>query len=125
MGDPYDHGQDEFGVKYQEYERWKSGEEIEERSLPKSYQNAFPDLAGQLNSAVNKQVDKVNKKVYQTKQGLVKTYDANMAGIKKSGKQIGSKWKEKTMGLQMKLGKKKGDTQKQNQEDVELVVKDQ
>ena len=103
--DPYDDGQDDFGVKYEEYEKWKNGEELGARKLPKKYQNAFPDIAGGLNSAVNVQVDKVNQKVDKTKQGVVKTYEANVAGIKKSG----NKWKQKAnkMGMQMKLNKKR------------------
>merc|ERR1712032_753633 len=75
------------------------------------------------NNVVGKKVEDVNKKVDNAKQGVTTTYEANVAGIKKTqndikqkGKLFGNKFKKKAMGMQMKLSKKNVD------EDVELVV---
>eukprot|EP00483_Globobulimina_turgida_P013254 UN13278 len=133
--DPYDDGQDDFGVNYKEYLNWKNGEAIEARDLPQSYHGiSTAGIERKLQKAVDKKVDAVNQRVDAGKQGVVKTYEANVAGIqktqddlKKKGKMFGNKWKAKAMGMQMKLSKKTGDDDQENiqSEDVELVVGDQ
>eukprot|EP01084_Bolivina_argentea_P206378 352381_1 len=82
--DPYDDGQDDFGVNYKEYLKWKSGEEIGDRKFPQSY--AAFSTAG-LAKAVDQQMHAVNQKVGDVKQGVTKT---------------GNK-----LAMQMRLGKKK------------------
>merc|ERR1712113_186108 len=119
--DPYDDGQDDFGVNYKEYLKWKSGEEIEDRQLPQSYHAiSTAEIERKLQKAVDKRVEKVNAKIDNKKQAVTKTYETNVAGLKKTqddlkskGKLFGNKLKKK-MGMQMKLSKRNDEDDNQD-----------
>merc|ERR1712130_592869 len=100
----------EYGVNYHEYMHWKNKEEIGDRSMPKSYQHALPDIdiSGKVNKAVS---------------GVTQTYDNNVKGIKKAQsdvKEKGKKFKNKLkMGMQIGLNKVKS-TEDDDEKDEEV-----
>ena len=105
--DPYDDEQNEFGVSYKEYIKWKNKEEIEARKLPHNYQfTGGKETVRKVKQGMQNKVDKASGAV-------TKTYQANMNGIK----QTGNKWKEKAIGYHMKLSKNKNDKEETEQPD--------
>ena len=118
-GDPYDDGQDVFGVNYKEYVAWKHNLEIGDRKLPKSYQNLSLHNAArkakQMNAEMGHKVDGAKTAVSGAKI-VVSTKTA--------------KWKEKAVGMHIKMASKvKGGGQAgggpdAETEDRELIVGD-
>ena len=107
--DPFDDGQNVYGVNYKEYLAWKNGEDIGDRKLPKKYQNlSFHNAA--------RKAKKINEDVNETVDDVKDAVNTKTA-----------KWKEKAMGMQIKMGQKKdgqaGDGQEET-EDKELIVGD-
>ena len=102
--DPYDDGQDEYGVNYHEYVRWKHKEDIGQRAMPKSYQLAIPDIGGKLNEAVDGAAKRVTN-----------TYDANVKGIRKAQNDV--KQQSKKFSNKLKMGMAKGLSKVRSKED--------
>jgi len=105
--DPYDDGQGELGVNYREYLAWRAGEDIGDRTLPKSYQNLSTAALTRTMNAAGK---KLNEAVHDQTEALQKKVD----GVKSTT----GKWKQKALKMQMGLSKKG----KSEQDNVELVV---
>mmetsp|Transcript_26239 Transcript_26239/g.42887 ORF Transcript_26239/g.42887 Transcript_26239/m.42887 type:complete len:497 (+) Transcript_26239:24-1514(+) len=134
--DPYDDGQDDFGINFHEYLAWKQGQDIGERKLPHSYQmaggealtNAAKNATKNAQNAYNQQVNAAQQKV----DGATKELTDYAKKTEMKSKELGSKWKQKAqqkaMGMQMKLGGKKKAAESVDDdavdagEDVELVV---
>jgi len=94
--DPYDHGQDDFGVNYLEYMAWKAGEEVGDRELPMEYQLDFTEMMAKAEALKNQATEK--------------------------GKEAMDKGKKMALKLKEKASKKKVMENDENEEEVELVV---
>merc|ERR1712223_701930 len=55
--DPFDDGQNVYGVNYKEYLAWKNGEDIGDRKLPKKYQNLSFHNAARKAKKINEDVN--------------------------------------------------------------------
>lgn len=120
--DPYDWGQDDFGITYEEYEAWKKGEDIGNRKLPHKYQAmAMPDVNRAINQAGQKVDAKINMAVDKGKESVKNEYNKTKEDVKNKGKMFGNKFKAKAMKMQMNLNKK-NKTSNPTDENVELTV---
>eukprot|EP00484_Ammonia_sp_Unknown_P000014 CAMPEP_0197021072 /NCGR_PEP_ID=MMETSP1384-20130603/1958_1 /TAXON_ID=29189 /ORGANISM="Ammonia sp." /LENGTH=489 /DNA_ID=CAMNT_0042448823 /DNA_START=28 /DNA_END=1497 /DNA_ORIENTATION=+ len=138
--DPYDDGQDDFGVNYHEYVNLKTGEEIGERKLPHSYQTmSGAEFKRKMDKALDGKVDAVQQS-YQKKMDSIKKTEQKVNqsakdaenkmrsaqdAVTQKTKMFGGKLKSKAMGMSIKLGKKKKDEQQAGDDEVELVVDQQ
>jgi len=112
--DPYDDGQDKFGVNFKEYTAWRMGEDIGDRKLPKSYQNLSLHNAAR---KVKKLNDDVSNKVVGAKTAV--------SGAKTAVSTKTAKWKEKAVALSNKAkGQTAGGAPSAEAEDRELIVGD-
>jgi len=102
--DPYDDGQDDFGVNYKEYVAWRTGGDIGDRKLPTSYQNlSLHNTARAAKKAKEQAIHKVD-------------------GAKTAVNAKTAKWKEKAVGIRNKVKGQKGDDADAETEDKELIV---
>merc|ERR1712048_463853 len=123
--DPYDDGQDDFGVRFDEYVALKTGEDVGDRPLPRDYQTDYGELADEMK---RKAKEKQEKAKAATKKALASTKKFGNA-TKKFGSKYGNKLKAKmNKGGDMVPTDDEGDSEypdsasDPNEEAVELVV---
>lgn len=115
--DPYDDGQDDFGVRFNEYVAWKKNLDVGNRGLPRDYQTDFGELADEYKAKAKEAKAKAKAK------GL-----AAFNSSKKFGNKLKSKMKDQMDSNKVMSDSEGGDDVASPQstgvgnEAVELVV---